>query len=102
MFSLGYPASAFWWGVLHALGLFGIGTLKDEEKISGAVIFLPRFIRSAMKVDEDAVLDAFGKNQQTRKVFWALFAAMTSPVPARVVDPGAAEAVVETLAGIVP
>lgn len=31
---------------------------------------LPELIRSAMKADEDAVLDAFGKNAQTRKVFW--------------------------------
>jgi hypothetical protein len=26
-----------------------------------------------MEVDTDAVLDAFGKNEQVRKVFWTLF-----------------------------
>jgi Na+/H+-dicarboxylate symporter len=76
--------------------------------IGGAVIFLPlfvflpRLIRSAMKVDEDAVLDAFGKNEQTRKVFWAFFAAIAGLVLAQVVDPGTAETIVSTLAGIVP
>jgi len=142
---------AFWWGVLHALGLFGMDTLTDEEKINGAekrawfsvgevtmasilagsiavpagfwfaeitrpplaviggavlflplFVFLPRFIRSAMKVDTDAVLDAFGKNEQTQKVFWTFFAAFAGLVLAQVVDPGTAETVVEVLAGIVP
>jgi len=55
-----------------------------------------------MKVDEDAVLDAFGKNEQTRKVFWAFFAAIAGLVLAQVVDPGTAETIVSTLAGIVP
>jgi hypothetical protein len=27
---------AFWWGVLHAIGIFGVGNLTDEEKIEGA------------------------------------------------------------------
>ncbi|MDD1686106.1 hypothetical protein [Methanoregula sp.] len=32
-------------------------------------IFLPRLVRYAMKADTDAVLDAFGRNEQTKKVF---------------------------------
>jgi uncharacterized PurR-regulated membrane protein YhhQ (DUF165 family) len=35
----------------------------------------------------DAVLEQFGKNEQTRKVFWALFIAMAGLVLAEVVDP---------------
>lgn len=145
------PVRAFWWGMLHAIGLFGVDRLTGEEKIEsaerqayfsvgevtmaavlagsiavpagfwfagitalplavigGAVlflplfVFLPRLIRSAMKVDTDAVLDAFGKNEQVKKVFWTFFIATAGLVLAQVVDPGAAEKIVETLAGIVP
>jgi hypothetical protein len=142
---------AFWWGVLHAIGMFGIDLLTNEEKIEGAekrawfsvgevtmaamlagsiavpagfwfagitepplaviggavlflplFVFLPRLIRSAMKVDTDAVLDAFGKNEQTQKVFWTFFIAFAGLVLAQVVDPATAETIVRTLAGIVP
>jgi hypothetical protein len=27
---------AFWWGVLHAIGMFGVDNLTDDEKIDGA------------------------------------------------------------------
>jgi len=142
---------AFWWGVLHAIGMFGMGDLTEEEKIEGAerrawfsvgevtmagilagsiavpagfwfaaiaplplaviggsvlflplFVFLPLLIRSAMKADTDAVLDAFGKNEQVHKVFWTFFMAFAGLVLAQVVDPAAAEEIVETLAGIVP
>jgi len=65
-------------------------------------VFLPRLIRSAMKADTDAVLDAFGKNEQTKKVFWALFTATAGLVLAQVVDPATAQTIAEILAGIVP
>ncbi|NTV00958.1 MAG: hypothetical protein HGA55_07555, partial [Methanoregulaceae archaeon] len=65
-------------------------------------IFLPRLIRSAMKADTDAVLDAFGKNEQTRKVFWALFAATAGLVLAQVVDPKIAQEFAGIIAGIIP
>ena len=73
-----------------------------------------------MKADEDAVLDAFGKNEQTRKVFWALFvvskvirletgeerkSVLRHPaglVLAQVLDPAAAQQIAEVLAGLVP
>jgi hypothetical protein len=54
-------------------------------------IFLPRLIRYAMKVDTDAVLDAFGKNEQIRKVFWA-----------QVVDPATANQIAGMITGIFP
>jgi hypothetical protein len=54
-----------------------------------------------MKADTDAVLSAFGKNEQVKKVFWTFFAATAGLVLAQVVDPGTAETIVEVLAGIV-
>jgi hypothetical protein len=139
------------WGMLHAIGMFGVERLTDEEKIDGAerrawfsvgevtmasilagsiavpagcwfagitglplaviggaviflplFVFLPRLIRSAMKADTDAVLDAFGKNGQVQKVFWTFFLATAGLVLAQVVDPAAAGEIVGMLAGIVP
>jgi hypothetical protein len=43
-----------------------------------------------MKADAEAVIDAFGKNEHVKKVFWTLFIAMAGLVMARVVDPGSA------------
>jgi len=60
--------------------------------IAAAVLFLPLFvllpklIQRAMKADPDAVIDAFGKNEHMKKVFWTLFVAMAGLVLARVVD----------------
>jgi len=65
-------------------------------------VFLPRLIRYAMKADTDAVLDAFGKNEQTKKVFWALFAATAGLVLAQVVDPVTAQKMAEILMGLIP
>ncbi len=55
-----------------------------------------------MKADTDAVLDAFGKNEQVKKVFWTFFIATAGLVLAQVVDPVTAESIVRTIAGIVP
>ena len=142
---------ALWWGVLHAIGMFGMGDLTDEEKIEGAerrawfsvgevtmasilagsiavpagfwfasiaalplaviggavlflplFVFLPRLVRYAMKADTDAVLDAFGKNEQVKKVFWTFFIATAGLVLAQVVDPAAAEKIVGMVAGVIP
>jgi len=65
-------------------------------------VFLPRLVRYAMKADTDAVLDAFGRNEQTKKVFWALFLATAGLVLAQVLDPVTAEKLAEILAGLVP
>jgi hypothetical protein len=72
--------------------------LQDRPRISlgcigAAVLFLPLFvfmpklIPCAMKEDADAAIDAFGKNEQVKKVFWTLFVAMAGLMLARVVDP---------------
>jgi hypothetical protein len=47
-----------------------------------------------MKVDTLVVIDAFGKNEQVRKVFWILFVALAGLVIAGVVDPVTAQQVV--------
>ena len=49
-------------------------------------VFLPKLIQRAMKADADAVIDAFGKNEQVKKVFRTLIVAMAGLVLARVVD----------------
>jgi len=63
-------------------------------------VFLPKLIQRAMKVDADAIIEAFGKNEQVKKVFWTLFVAMAGLVLARVVDPVSAQQIVGMLAGI--
>ena len=145
------PSRTFCWGVLHAIGMFDVATLTDEEKLDCAgekawfgfgevvmagmmaltltvpaglwfasltelplafigagllflplFVFLPRLIRYGMKADTDAVLDALGRNEQARKVFWALFAATAGLVLAQVAEPAAAEQIATLIAGIVP
>jgi len=46
------------------------------------------------------VIDAFGKNGQVKKVFWALFVAMAGLMLARVVDPVTAQQVVMAMTGM--
>jgi F0F1-type ATP synthase assembly protein I len=96
--SLAVPAG-FWFATITVLPLAVIG---------GAVlflplfVFLPRLVRYAMKADSDAVLDAFGKNEQVKKVFWTFFIATAGLVLAQVVDPATAESIVRMIAGFVP
>ena len=47
-----------------------------------------------MKADTDTGIDAFGKNEHVRKIFWAVFAAMAGLVLARVLDPGTAQQII--------
>ena len=63
-------------------------------------VFIPKLIQRAMKADTDAVIDAFGKNEQIKKVFWTLFVAMAGLVLARVVDPVTAQQVVGIITGM--
>ena len=53
-----------------------------------------------MKADTDAVIDMFGKNEQVKKVFWALFVVMAGLVLARVADPVTAQQVVGMITGM--
>src|SRR5512136_878068 len=94
--NIAVPAGV-WFAGITALPLAFIGT---GVLFLPLFIFLPKLIRQAMKVDTDAVLEAFGRNEQTRKVFWALFAATAGLVLAQVVDPAAAQKIAEVLAGL--
>ncbi|MCX6684051.1 MAG: hypothetical protein NTZ37_04910 [Methanoregula sp.] len=50
-------------------------------------VFLPKLIQHGMKADTEAAINAFGKNEQVKKVFWTLFVAMAGLVLAKVLDP---------------
>ena len=63
-------------------------------------VFLPKLIQRGMKADADAAIEAFGKNEQVKKVFWTLFVAMAGLVMARVVDPVTARQVVGIITGM--
>jgi hypothetical protein len=65
-------------------------------------VFLPRLVRYAMKADTDAVLDAFGKNEQIKKIFWVLFTATAGLVLAQVVDPATAERIAGMITWVIP
>ena len=39
-------------------------------------VFLPKLIQRGVRADTDAVIEAFGKNEQVKKVFWTLFVAI--------------------------
>ena len=96
--NIAVPAG-LWFAGITALPLAFIGAAVLFLPL---LVFIPRLIRYAMKVDTDAVLDAFGKNEQTRKVFWALFTATANLVLAQVVDPAAASQIAGMVAGIIP
>jgi hypothetical protein len=63
-------------------------------------VFLPKVMHQAMKADADAAIEAFGKNEQVKRVFWTLFLAMAGLVLARVVDPLTAQQVVGMITGM--
>ena len=63
-------------------------------------VFLPKLIQRAMKADVDAAIETFGKNEQVKKVFWAIFVSMGGLVLARVLDPETARQVVGVITGM--
>ncbi len=96
--TIAVPAG-FWFAGITVLPLAFIGTAVLFLPL---FVFLPRLIRYTMKADTDAVLDAFGKNEQMRKVFWTLFTATAGLVLAQVVDPATAQNIAGMIAGIFP
>jgi len=86
----------FWFAGITVLPLAAIGAAVLFLPV---FVFLPKLIRYAMKADTDAVLEAFGKNEQVKKVFWALFIATAGLVLAEVVDPVLAQAVLAAITG---
>lgn len=88
-------------------GIFLAGMTEITLAFIGAAVtflplflFLPKVIQRGMKADTEAVIDAFGKNEQVKKVFWAMFVAMAGLVMARVVDPVTARQVVGIITGM--
>jgi hypothetical protein len=89
------------------LGLFLSGKAEATLAFIGAAtvflslfVFLPKIIRRGMKVDPETVVEAFGKNEHVRKVFWTVFAAIAGLVLAQVADPATAQQVVGIITGI--
>jgi len=63
-------------------------------------VFTPKLIQRAMKAVADAAIEAVGKNEQVKKVFWTLFIAMAGLLLARLLDPVAAQQVVGNITGM--
>jgi hypothetical protein len=89
----------FWFAAIAPLPLAFIGAAVLFLPL---FVFLPRIIRYAMQADTDAVLDAFGKNEQVKKVFWSVFIILAGLVLAEVVDPVTAQQIAGIFAGLVP
>jgi len=53
-----------------------------------------------VEADTNAAIDAFGKDEQVKKVFWALFIAMAGLVLARVLYPATAQQIVGIITGV--
>jgi len=62
-------------------------------------VFLPKIIRQAMLVDTNAAIEAFGKNEQVKRVFWTIFAALAGIVLAQVMDPVTAKGILVAITG---
>jgi hypothetical protein len=89
------------------LGIFMAGRTEITLGFIGAAVlflplfvFLPKLIQRAMKADVDVVIEAFGKNEQVKKVFWTFFIGMAGLVLARVVDPAIAQQIVGMITGV--
>jgi hypothetical protein len=100
----------FWFGEVGMAAMMA-GVFAGRAEITHAFIgaavlflplfvFLPKLIQQVMKADADAVIKAFGKNEQVKKSFLALFVAMAGLVLARVVDPVTAQQVVGIITGM--
>jgi hypothetical protein len=82
-------------------GIFLLGHAEITLDFTGvAIMFLPKLIQRAMKADADAIIEAFGKNEQVKKVFWTLFMAMAGIVLAEVADPVTPQQVLRAITGM--
>ncbi|MDP2797489.1 MAG: hypothetical protein Q8N94_08285 [Methanoregula sp.] len=76
--------------------------------ISAAVLFLPLFvflpklIQRGLHADVDVVIEAFGKNEHVKKVFWSLFVSMAGLVLAKVLDPVSVQQIVGVISSSGP
>ncbi len=63
-------------------------------------VFLPKLIQHGLHADLDVVIEAFGKNEQVKKVFWSFFVVLAGLVLAKVLDPVSVQQVVGIIAGM--
>ena len=89
------------------VGIFLAGRAEITLAFIGAAVlflplfvFLPKLIQRGLHADVDMVIEAFGKNEQIKKVFWSLFVVMAGLVLAKVLDPVSAQQVVGIIAGV--
>jgi len=86
-------------------GIFLAGKAEITLAFIGAAVlflplfvFLPRLIQRAMRADVDAVLETIGKNDQTKKVFWAIFTGFAGLVLSQIADPALVRQIVDIIA----
>jgi hypothetical protein len=63
-------------------------------------VFLPKLIRQGMMADTEMIIQLFGRNEQTKKVFWSVFIVMAGFVLAQVVDPVMAQQIIRIITGM--
>jgi hypothetical protein len=88
-------------------GIFLAGRAEISLAFIGAAVlflplfvFIPKIMQQAMKADTEAAINAFGKNEQIKKVFWTFFISLAGLILARVVDPATAQQVVGMITGM--
>ncbi|MDD5144355.1 hypothetical protein [Methanoregula sp.] len=88
-------------------GIFLAGKAEITLAFIGAAVvflplfvFLPKLIRRAMKADVDSIIETFGKNEQVKKVFWTVFAAVAGMVLTKIMDPVLAQQIIGLIARI--
>lgn len=88
-------------------GIFLAGKAEITLALIGAAVlflplfvFLPKLIQRAMRADVYSVIEAFGKNEQVKRVFWAVFAAVAGMVLAKILDPATAQQIAGIITGI--
>jgi len=86
-------------------GIFLAGKAEITLAIIGSAVlflplfvFLPKLIQRARKADADSVIETFGKNEQVKKLFWAVFVAMAGMALTKILDPATAQGIAEMIA----
>ena len=89
------------------VGIFLAGRAEITLAFTGSAllflvlfIILPKIIRKGMGAETDAAIDAFGKNEHVKKIFWSVFVAIAGLAITRVFDPATAQQLVQIISGI--
>jgi len=87
-------------------GIFLAGKAEITLAFIGAAVlflplfvFLPKLIQTATKADVYSVIETFGKNEQVKRVFWAVFVAVAGIVLTKILDPVIAQQIVGIITG---